>query len=425
MLTAVTGVNWGDEGKGRVVDLVSRDYDIVVRYQGGNNAGHTVVIGQERFVLNLLPSGILRPEVVNVMGNGMVIDLEHLSRETMRLRGRGVHIGPDNLKISDRAVVCLPFHPLMDKLEEERLGMAAVGSTRLGIAPAYGDKYMRRAIRMGDLLHLHRLKDGLKRLVDFKNLVLDCVYGAPKLDFEEVWGWVECMGAEFTPYVCDTGLYLDEAAHQRKNILLEAQFGALRDVDFGMYPYTTSSNTIAAYAPIGAGIPNWKLDRSIGVMKAYSTSLGGGHLVAELSPDEGAALLEKEHNTFTAGERAPHVGPFDAVAARYGCRMQGADEVALTMLDVLSGESELAMCVSYDIDGTPTDDFPYGYALEKAKPVYRRFKGWKKDISGIRRWQDLPKEAMEYVTCIEKSVGVPVTLVSVGPDREAYIDFRR
>ena len=425
MLTSITGINWGDEGKSRMVDLISRDYDIVVRYQGGSNTGHIVVNEQGEFVLNLLPRGILRPEVVNVMGNGMVVDLAHLSGETARLRARGVAITPDNLKISDRASVQLPFHPLLDELEERQNPNAAVNDfTLLGNAAAYGDKYTQRALRMGDLLHLPRIKEPVRALVEEKNRLITQVFGGKALDFEAVWGGIECHGSEFAPFICDTGIYLDEAAHEGRKILFEAQLGALRDIDFGIYPYTSSSNTIAAYAPIGAGIPNWRLDKSVGVLKAYSTSVNEGPFVTELHGPVADQLRERGHEYGASSGQPRRVGAFDAVASRYGCRIQGADELALTMLDVLSGQEELAICVSYTVDGTPTDDFPYGYDLERARPVYRTFKGWKRDISAARRREDLPKEAIEYIQCIEKSVGVPVTLVSVGPERDAYIDFR-
>lgn len=423
MLTAITGINWGDEGKGRMVDLLSEDYDIVVRYQGGNNAGHTVVNERGKFILNLLPSGILRPAVVNVMGNGMVIDLAHLSGETGKLRSRGVAITPDNLKISQRATICFPFHPRLDVLEEERLGKNAYGSTRRGIAPVYGDKYMKKGLRMGDLLHLSHHKQRLRDLTDFKNLTIEKVYGGEKMSFEEIWGWLECYAAEFSPYICDAGLFLEEAADQGKMILFEAQLGALRDIDFGIYPYTSSSNTIAAYAPIGAGIPGRRLDKSIGVTKAYSSCVGEGPFVAEWFGDEAHDLREAGGEYGAATGRPRRVGAFDVVATRYGCRVQGVDEVALTMLDVLSYRGDIPVCTAYTVDGTPTTEFPYGADLERAQPVFKTLPGWKKDISGIRRKEDLPREALDYVAHIEKSIGCPIKRVSVGPDRDAYINF--
>lgn len=424
MLTAITGINWGDEGKGRMVDLLSESYDVVVRYQGGNNAGHTVINPKGKFVLNLLPSGILREEVVNVMGSGMVIDLAHLSAEIGRLRERGVEISPDNLKISDRASICMPYHPMLDVLEETRLGAAAYGSTRRGIAPAYGDKYMKKALRMGDLIFLKEQRDRINSLLDFKKLTMSGIYGSDDMNYKEIWMWLERYAEEFGPYICDTGVYLENAAGEGKDIMFEAQLGALRDIDFGIYPFTSSSNTIAAYAPIGAGIPGIRLDKSIGITKAYSTCVGEGPFVSEMEEEE-AHRLRTEGGEFGAATGRPRrVGGFDVVASRYGCRMQGADEVTVTMLDVLSYMEEIPVCVAYDIDGEITTDFPYGVRLEKAKPVYEIKKGWKTDIRHIRKKEDLPKEAVEYIEFIQKSIGRPVTGVSVGPERDAYIPFK-
>ncbi|MDL2253796.1 adenylosuccinate synthase [Ruminococcaceae bacterium OttesenSCG-928-I18] len=423
MLTAISGINWGDEGKGRMVDLISEHYDVVVRYQGGNNAGHTVVNERGKFILNLLPSGILREEVVNVMGTGMVIDLDHLSTEIAKLRSREVALSPDNLKISERASICLPYHRKLDNLEEDRLGKNAYGSTRRGIAPCYSDKYLKKTLRMGDLLHLPDLKDRLKDTITQKNLLLEKVYGGEPEDFEELYGWLQCYAAEFAPYICDTGLYLDSAAEKGKDILFEAQLGALRDVDFGIIPFTSSSNTIAAYAPIGAGVPGRRLDKSIGVTKAYSTCVGEGPFVAEWQGED-AEKLRTEGNEFGAATGRPRrVGGFDVVASRYGCRMQGATEVVLTMLDVLSYLDEIPICTAYTIDGNPTMDFPYGAQLDRARPVFKSVKGWGTDISGIRKKEDLPRAARDYIENIERVLETPVTMVSVGPGRDAYIEM--
>lgn len=421
MLTAITGVNWGDEGKGRMVDLLSQEYDIVVRYQGGNNAGHTVINPKGKFVLNLLPSGILREEIVNVMGAGMVIDLAHLHKERAALTKRGVKVTPENLKISDRATICMPYHPALDILEEERLGAGAYGSTRRGIAPVYGDKYTKKALKMGDLLHLDLQKEKIKNLVEYKNLTVEKVYGAQPLNFAEIWTWLEEYAAEFAPFVCDTGVYLNQAAEQNKDVLFEAQLGALRDIDFGIYPYTTSSNTIAAYAPIGSGAPNLKLESSIGITKAYSSCVGEGPFVSEYFGEQAETLRQAGGEFGAATGRPRRVGAFDVVASRYGCRMQGASSIAITMLDVLSYMDEIPVCVAYTIDGFETMDFPYGAMLDKAKPVIKTLKGWKKDIRECRDINDLPREAAEYVAFIEKSIGVPVAYVSVGPAREEYI----
>ncbi len=421
MITAITGVNWGDEGKGRMVDLLSSDYDIVVRYQGGNNAGHTVINHLGKFILNLLPSGILRDDVVNVMGTGMVIDLQHLAQETQKLRDAGIAITPDHLKISDRATICMPYHVLLDCLEEERLGAAAYGSTRRGIAPVYGDKYMKKSIRMGDLLHLDALKPRLKDIVDFKNLTIVGVYGKEPVKFEEIWTWVETYAELFHDYICDTGAYLDNAIKNGKSVMFEAQLGALRDIDFGIYPFTSSSNVIGAYAPIGAGIPNHKLDLSIGIMKAYSTCVGEGPFTCEMFGDEAEALRAAGGEYGAATGRPRRVGPFDVVASRYGIRAQGADEIALTKLDVLSDMDEIPVCVAYEVDGKRVDTFPYGHELDIAKPICETVPGWKCDISGCRKLEDLPQAAVDYIRYIEKLTECNIKYVSVGAEREQYI----
>ena len=411
MLTAITGINWGDEGKGRMVDLLSENYDVVVRYQGGNNAGHTVVNPRGKFILNLLPSGILRSGVVNVMGNGMVIDLEHLNGEIKNLRDAGVSVTPENLKISDKAVICLPYHKLLDNLEEDRLGDAKFGSTRRGIAPVYGDKYMKRAVRMGELLHPEDLRRRLEGIVDWKNLTVVGGYHSDPITVDGVMEWLETYGAPLRDHVCDTGLYLDQMEKAGKKILFEAQLGALRDIDFGIYPYTTSSSTIAAYAPIGAGIPNHKLSKSIGIMKAYSSCVGEGPFTVELFGEEGEKLRQAGGEFGAATGRPRRVGPFDCVASRYGVRMQGADEIALTKLDVLSYLDRIPVCVAYEVDGQRTTEFPTGAALDRAKPIYEYVPGWQCDISGCRRIQDLPKAAVDYIHFLEQAVGCHISYV--------------
>ena len=383
MLTAITGVNWGDEGKGRMVDLLSEQYDIVVRYQGGNNAGHTVINEKGKFILNLLPSGILRETTVNVMGNGMVIDLEHLVHEIENLR-RG-------------------------------------GSTRRGIAPVYGDKYMKKALRMGDLFHPETTKARLADIVAYKNLTIEGVYGRPPVSADDMWAWLVEYGDILKPYICDAGLYLDKAAKAGKNILFEAQLGALRDIDFGIYPYTSSSNVIGAYAPVGAGIPNHKIDRNIGIMKAYSSCVGEGPFTCELFGEEAEKLRAAGGEYGAATGRPRRVGPFDVVASRYGCRAQGADEIALTKLDILDSLDEIPVTVAYELDGREIHDFPYGDVLEQAKPVNKMFKGWRTDISGCRKKEELPREALEYIAFIEEAVGVKIKYVSVGAERDQYI----
>ena len=427
MLTAITGINWGDEGKGRMVDLLSQEYDIVVRYQGGNNAGHTVKNERGKFVLNLLPSGILRPEVVCVMGNGMVIDPQHLDGEITKLREQGIQISPANLKISDRATITMPYHVAQDGLEEARLSKtgAQFGSTKRDIAYVYGEKDRKKTLRRGDLLHLDEaVKKRLVTMVDSKNLVMEGSYGAAPIDVEEMWAWLQKYAAIFKDYVCDAGAYLDAADREGKKILFEAQLGALRDVDFGIYPYTTSSNVIGAYAPIGAGIPGHKLDNSIGIMKAYSSCVGDGPFTAELAmtEEEKHYLREAGHEYGAATGRPRRVGPIDLVASRYGVFCQGCDEVALTLLDVLDYMEKVPVVKAYKLsDGSITDRFPMGEALDTAQPVVEYLPGWHCDITAARKWEDLPKAAQEYILYLEQAVGCKITYISVGAEREAYI----
>ena len=422
MLTAIVGINWGDEGKGRMVDLLSQDYDIVVRYQGGNNAGHTVVNERGKFILNLLPSGILRPEVTCVMGNGMVIDLNHLHKEIASLREKGVVITPDNLKISDRAIICMPYHVRQDCLEEDRLGDAKYGSPRRGIAPVYGDKYLKKVIRMGDLRFPEALDKHLDSIVEWKNLFIEKAYGSTPIDADDLKKHLKELADEFLPYVTDTGVFLNESNKAGKRIMFEAQLGALRDIDFGINPYTSSSNTIAAYAPIGAGVPNLKLDNVIGIMKAYSSCVGEGPFTVEAFGKFANDLREAGGEYGAATGRPRRVGGFDVVASRYGAKMQGATEIALTKLDVLSYCKKIPVCVRYEVEGKEIDFFPMGDELNEAKPVYEYVDGWNCDISGCRKFSDLPVKAQEYVKAIEAAVGCPIKYVSVGAGRDEYIE---
>ena len=423
MLTSICGINWGDEGKGRMVDLLSSDYDIVCRYQGGNNAGHTVINERGRFILNLLPSGILREEVVNILGCGMVVDIKHLSEEMARLTERGIKITPENLKISDRAVITMPYHVKLDCLEEERLADKKFGSTRRGIAPVYSDKYMKKAFRMGELFHKELLKERVKEIVEWKNLTIVGGYKSEPVSVEEVLEYFEKYGEPLKPFITDTGLYLNEAEKAGKKIMFEAQLGALRDIDFGIYPYTSSSSTIAAYAPIGAGVPNLKIEKSIGIMKAYSTCVGEGPFTAEYFGEKAHSLREAGGEYGAATGRPRRVGPFDVVASSYGIRCQGADEIALTKLDVLSGFDELEVCTAYELDGKIIKEFPFPDVLDKCKPVFEKVMGWKQDISKCRKPSDLPKEAFEYVKFIEKLCGAKIAYVSVGAERDEIVKF--
>ena len=420
MITSITGINWGDEGKGRMVDLLSRDYDIVVRYQGGNNAGHTVVNEKGKFILNLLPSGILRDDTVNVLGPGMVIDVEHLFGEVKKLRDAGITITPDNLKISDRAVICMPYHKMLDCLEEDRLGDAKFGSTRRGIAPVYADRFMKKVFRMGELLHMDSVKRKMPGIIEWKNLTVHGGYGAPELKSEDMIAWLEEFGLPFADYICNTTEYLGAAVKAGKNIMFEAQLGALRDIDFGIVPYTSSSYTISSFAPIGAGIPFAHLDKAIGIMKAYSSCVGEGPFTCELFGDEAKALRDAGGEYGAATGRPRRVGGFDIPASKYGILMQGATEIALTKLDVLSYLDKIPVCVKYDVDGELTDVFPVGDALNAAKPVYEYLDGWKTDISGCRSFEELPENAQKYVKYIERMTECHIKYVSVGAGRDEY-----
>lgn len=421
MLTSICGVNWGDEGKGRMVDLLSSDFDIVCRYQGGNNAGHTVINEKGKFILNLLPSGILREDVVNVMGNGMVIDIQHLCGEIGRLREKGIRITPENLKISDKAVITMPYNVLQDCLEEDRLAGKKFGSTRRGIAPIYADKYMKKAFRMGELLNTELLYKRIPDIVEWKNLTVVNGYGAEAVTTEKMIEYFEEYGAPLKEYICDAGVYLNNAHKAGKKIMFEAQLGALRDIDFGIYPYTSSSSTIAAYAPIGAGVPNLKLDNSIGIMKAYSSCVGEGPFTCEYFGEKAEKLRALGGEYGAATGRPRRVGPFDVPASRYGIRCQGADEIALTKLDVLSDYEEIEVCVGYELNGKLLEEFPFTDVLDECKPVFKTVKGWNCDISGCRKKEDLPKEALEYIAYLEKACDCHIKYVSVGAEREAYV----
>ena len=422
MLTAIVGTNWGDEGKGRMVDLLSEDYDVVVRYQGGNNAGHTVINEKGKYIMNLMPSGICLEDTVNILGPGVVIDLEHLYGEVQKLEEAGVSVTPKNLKISDRATICMPYHKLLDCLEEDRLADKKFGSTRRGISPVYADKYMKKAFRMGDLLHMDTLKKRLADVLEWKNLTVEGGYKNAPVQVEEMFAWLEKYGTFFASFVCNTTEYLSDAMNDGKSIIFEAQLGALRDIDFGIYPYTSASTTLAAYAPIGAGAPFAKLDESIGIMKAYSSCVGEGPFTCEMFGEEAEALRMAGGEYGAATGRPRRVGGFDVVASRYGAKMQGCTYVALTKLDVLSYMDEIPVCTAYELNGEVIHTFPSDIdSLNAAKPVYEYMKGFKCDISGCRTKEDLPKEALEYIQYIEKVIECPVKYVSVGAERDAYI----
>jgi len=418
---AIVGINWGDEGKGRMVDLLTSEYDIVVRYQGGGNAGHTVENEFGKFALHLLPSGIFRPGVMNILGNGVAVDMENLWDEMSTVISQGISITPDKLMISDRASLLLPWHRELDGLEEARLKDKKYGSTKQGIAPFYSDKYQKKTILAGELFYPEKLKERLEGLLEWKNLTLKNVYGAPGYTLDQLMEWIDNFGGKLKPFIHDTGKYLRDAQKNGKRVLFEAQLGSLRDLDFGIYPYTTSSNAIAAYAPVGSGLTNAKLDKIVGVVKAYSTCVGEGPFVCEMFGEEAEKLREAGGEYGAKTGRPRRVGPVDLVATRYGVQVQGTTDIALTKLDVLSYMKEIPVCTHYELDGKTTDDFPFPSALEDAKPVIEYVPGWGTDISGVRTWEDLPLNARKYVEMIESAIGCHITYVSVGPERDAYI----
>lgn len=418
---AIVGINWGDEGKGRMVDLLTEDYDVVVRFQGGGNAGHTVINDKGKFALHLLPSGIFRNDVVNILGNGVALDPESLWKEMQEVMSKGVDLTPDNLKISDRASLLLPWHRDLDELEEMRLADKKYGSTKQGIAPFYSDKYQKKTVLAGELYYPEELRAHLADLMEWKNLTLTKVYGAKPYTMEMLEEWIDGYCQKIKPYICDTGTFLKNAQNSNKQILFEAQLGSLRDLDYGIYPYTTSSNTTAAYAPIGSGLPSAKINNVIGVVKAYSTCVGEGPFVCELFGEEAEKLREAGLEYGAKTGRPRRVGPIDIVATRYGVEAQAATAIALTKLDVLSCMDKIPVCTHYLLNGEQTDRFPFPSALKKAEPVIEYFEGWKCDISGVRSWDELPNEAKEYVLYIEKEIGCPIKYISVGPERESII----
>ena len=418
---AIVGINWGDEGKGRMVDLLTENYDVVVRYQGGGNAGHTVINELGEFALHLLPSGIFRKNVVNILGNGVALDPENLWIEMEDIMNKGVSLTPENLMISDRASLLLPWHRDCDALEENRLKDKKYGSTKQGIAPFYSDKYQKKTILAGELFYPEKLRAHLADLMEWKNLTLTKIYGAEPYTMEMLDAWLNDYCEKIKPYIADTSSYLRKAQAEGKNILFEAQLGSLRDLDFGIYPYTTSSNTIAAYAPIGSGLPNAQIHDVIGVVKAYSTCVGEGPFVCEMFGEEAEQLRQYGAEYGAKTGRPRRVGPIDIVATRYGVQVQGATAIALTKLDVLSYMDKIPVCTHYLLNHEQIDEFPFPLALEDAEPVVEYFDGWKCDISQVRRFEDLPKEAQQYILYIENAIGCPITYISVGADRDSII----
>ena len=423
MVRAIVGANWGDEGKGKITDMLAKESDIIIRFQGGSNAGHTIINNYGRFALHLLPSGVFYGHTTSIIGNGVALNIPFLVKELESLVSQGVPM--PHILVSDRAQILMPYHVLFDTYEEERLGGKSFGSTKSGIAPFYSDKYAKIGFQVSELFEDEAaLKDKVQRVCETKNVLLEHLYHKPLLNPDEVLAELMEYKKMVEPYVCDVSAYLHDAIKEGKNILLEGQLGSLKDPDHGIYPMVTSSSTLAAYGAIGAGIPPYEIKEITTVVKAYSSAVGEGAFVSEIFGYEADELRRRggDKGEFGATTGRPRrVGWFDAVASRYGCRIQGATEVALTVLDVLGYLDEIPICVGYEIDGEVVKDFPVTYKLEKAKPVLKTLPGWKCDIRGIKKYEDLPAECRNYIETIEAELGVPVTMVSNGPGRDEII----
>ena len=421
MIRAIVGANWGDEGKGKITDMYAADSDLVVRFQGGANAGHTIINEKGRFALHLLPSGVCYEHIVNIIGNGVALNIPSFYNELNALKDMGIN---PKILVSDRAQIVMPYHVLFDQYEEERLAGKQFGSTKSGIAPFYSDKYAKNGIQVCDLIDSARLRERIESILPVKNILLKELYHKPQLDAEELYETLLSYKEMIAPYVADTFRYVYDAAENGKNILLEGQLGSLKDPDFGIYPFTTSSHTLAGFGAVGAGVPARKIEKVTTVVKAYSSAVGAGPFVSEIFGDEAEELRRRggdkgEYGATTGRPR--RMGWFDAVATRYGCRVQGCTEVALTVLDALGYLDELKICVGYEIDGKITKDFPVSPLLERAKPVLKSLPGWKCDIRGIRNYKELPENCRAYVEWIESELGFPITIVTNGPKREDVI----
>ena len=422
MVRAIVGANWGDEGKGKITDMLAEDSDIIIRFQGGSNAGHTIINDYGKFALHLLPSGVFYNHTTSVIGNGVALNIPYLIKELESLTSRNVPM--PKILVSDRAQILMPYHILLDAYEEERLGGKSFGSTKSGIAPFYSYKYAKIGFQVNELFDEEGLKDKVYSVVETKNVLIEHLYHKEKLDPEEIYQTLLEYRDMIKPFVCDTSVYLHQALKENKRILLEGQLGSLKDPDFGIYPMVTSSPTLASYGAIGAGIPGYEIKDVITVVKAYSSAVGAGEFVSEIFGEEADELRKRggDGGEFGATTGRPRrMGWFDAVASRYGCRVQGATEVALTVLDVLGYLDELPVCIGYEIDGEVTRDFPTTHLLKKAKPVYTTLPGWKCDIRGITKYEDLPENCRKYIEFIEKELEVPITMVSNGPGRHEII----
>lgn len=422
MVRAIVGANWGDEGKGKITDMLAETSDIIVRFQGGSNAGHTIINNYGKFALHLLPSGVFYGHTTSIIGNGVALNIPYLVKEINSLIEKGVP--KPKVLVSDRAQIIMPYHIKFDEYEEERLGKNSFGSTKSGIAPFYSDKYAKIGFQVSELFDDEILKEKIERVCIQKDVLLEHLYHKPAIDKAELLETLHEYRDMIAPYVCDTALFIQEAIKAGKTVLLEGQLGTLKDPDFGIYPMVTSSSTLAAYGAIGAGIPPYEIKDIIAVVKAYSSAVGAGEFVSEIFGEEADELRHRggdggEYGATTGRPR--RMGWFDAVASRYGVRMQGATQVSLTVLDVLGYLDELPICVGYEIDGKITRDFPVTAELKKAKPVYEKLPGWKCEIKGVRKYEELPENCRKYIEFIEKELGVPVTMVSNGPGRKDII----
>ena len=422
MVKAIVGANWGDEGKGKITDMMAQEADIIVRFQGGANAGHTIVNNYGKFALHTLPSGVFYDHTTSVIGNGVALNIPLLFKEIQSIVERGVPT--PKILVSERAQMVMPYHILFDQYEEERLGGKSFGSTKSGIAPFYSDKYAKIGFQVSELFDEELLQEKVERICEMKNVLLEHLYHKPLIEPAELLNTLHEYRDMVAPYVCNVSLFLDQALKEGKTILLEGQLGTLKDPDHGIYPMVTSSSTLAAYGAIGAGIPPYEIKQIVTVCKAYSSAVGAGAFVSELFGDAAEELRRRggdggEYGATTGRPR--RVGWFDCVASKYGCRLQGTTDVAFTVLDVLGYLDEIPVCVGYDIDGEVTTEFPVTAKLEKAKPVFKSMPGWKCEIRGIRKYEELPENCRNYIEFIESQIGYPITMVSNGPGRDDII----
>ena len=426
MVQAIVGANWGDEGKGKITDMLAKESDIIIRFQGGSNAGHTIINNYGKFALHLLPSGVFYQHTTNIIGNGVALNIPYLVKEVQSLVEKGVP--QPHILVSDRAQILMPYHVLFDTYEEARLAGKSFGSTQSGIAPFYSDKYAKIGFQVSELFDDELLKEKVVRVAEQKNVILEHLYHKPLINPDDLYKELTEYRDMVAPFVCDVSLYLHNAIKEGKEILLEGQLGSLKDPDHGIYPMVTSSSTLAAYGAIGAGIPPYEIKQIITVCKAYSSAVGAGAFVSEIFGEEADELRRRggDGGEFGATTGRPRrMGWFDCVASKYGCRMQGTTDVAFTVLDVLGYLDEIPVCVGYEINGEVTTEFPVTHLLEKAKPVLKTLPGWKCDIRGIKTYEELPENCRKYIEFIEEQIGYPITMVSNGPGRDDIIYRKR